>query len=153
MEIQRPAADFRQPRNGDPQHSRAGFVGHRLQRVQRQRQRRAQRQGGQKQHRANRSHTGGGQRLVCAVGLQVGGISGGSLTAPQPFARHRPRRRTGTQPARNKQQPAQNGAACPGKQGKHHDRQQHQPQQQRIGVPYRQQGQNRGDRHRRQQHK
>ena len=106
VDIQRTAADFRQPYNGCTQHRRAGFVGHGLQCVQRQCQHRAQRQGGQKQHRAKCSHCGGGQRLVCAVGLQVGGISGGSLTAPQPFARHRPRRRTGTQPARQKQQPA-----------------------------------------------
>ena len=153
MEIQCAAADFRQPLDCGTQHRCPGLVGHRLQRVQRQRKHRAQHQCGQKQHGAGHCHTGSSQFLVCAVGLQVGSVGGGILAAPQPLSLHRPRRCAGPQPAGQKQQPAQNGAACPGQQRKHHDRQQRQPQQQCIGVPCCYCGQQRRDRDCSQQHK
>ena len=153
MEIQCAAADLRQPLDCDTQHRCLSLVGHRLQRVQRQRKHRAQRQCRQKQYGAGHCHTGSGQFLVCAVGLQVGSIGGGILATPQPLSLHRPRRRAGPQPAGQKQQPSQNGAACPGQQCKYHDRQQRQPQQQCIGVPGGYCGQKRRDRDRSQQHK
>ena len=153
MEIQCPAADFRQPLDRRAQCGRADFVGHRLQRVQGQHQHGAQCQGRQKQHRANGSHADTGQPLVYAVGLQVGGIDSGTLAAPQPFAHQRPRRRTASQPARQKQQPAQNGTARPRQQRERHDRQKHRPQQQRVGVAGCQRGQKHCKRHCSQQRK